>query len=696
MQRVRVPLSGRIIKTGAAAIGGLALQGAIVGSSWADGADIIRSWERDTGSISALDIEIGNVDGDGKIVTVTDFQVSVSLEEIANSISEIVGAKIDAQDQSSEMSYKFKFPSVTFTNLQDDGDRYTADAITADEMQMVANISIDENNSQITNATYSGFAASNLAWAKLPEVEANSSKPVSQFLPVLRAAIDFSFDELKFDNAVAKTTGPNGQNFDLSYGALRMGKTVRGDVSILEGGPVKMNLPIVDPDSDGPMQVMDMEIASFSATDYNYGTLLETLFSPTEGGDNPYRSVIDEMVMTDWKISVPDADIDVSIGNFVMADIGARNPTYDWVSFADEMSAKAIAGEAVEEPSEEEIVKLVAGVYGALSVGKFEISDIKFTAPEAGSGEIDAYGMQDLSADGLGSLYVRGVEFLGHKGEVFKYDESSISGVSFPDLVALMNLEENVKAKNTAEVIKAIPTVRSIVNSGIEMLVPEEDLDFSLGKSELLMKGHIGPVPTEIDIDIDNFVLPVDAMDDEARETFSAMGYERVDASYDMNLRWNEATQDLNITLDTELSQGGRLTGEASLGSIPRIVFEKPDESALFSLFATTFKNLNLRYDDSSLVDRGFEFAARQQGTDAANMKAQFQGLLPIMLSQVAIDPELTANVAAAVKGLIEDGKALKVSAVAATPLPVVALGTAMQSDPASILKSLQIEVGNN
>ncbi|MEM9574676.1 MAG: hypothetical protein AAF870_05545, partial [Pseudomonadota bacterium] len=132
----------------------------------------------------------------------------------------------------------------------------------------------------------------------------------------------------------------------------------------------------------------------------------------------------------------------------------------------------------------------------------------------------------------------------------------------------------------------------------------------------------------------------------------------------------------------------------AKLGSIPRLVFEKPDQTAIFSLFATTLKNLEVEFEDQSIVDRGLGVAASMNGTDPETMKAQLFAITPVILGQFGA-ANLAADVNAALRGVLENGSKLIASATPATPLPLVSLGSLAQSDPAALIQSLNVSVGN-
>ena len=660
----------------------------------ADGADIVNGWISQSESSDIFSVSVDDVAFDGLTskTSVQNLVVNISLGAFAETIAKAFGET--PKEDLSDVSYKISFPDIELTNLQDNGDRYSVGAVRAASMRFDMNMGAAGGGMPPSDGTYSNLSIDQLSWAKLPELPNDPDKPFSQFIPVLRAMIDFSYDEFTLDGATSSSPlAPDGPMMTAEYGPMRLGKTVRGDVSTLELEWFKMTIPIVEPGSENTGEVATITADAMTARDYNYGTMLDTLFAPPSDANGEYKTAIGSIAMDGMNVSVPSEDVEVTIGSFAFEDMGVRTPTRDFVTELETLAVKEKAGEEVDM-SEEEIIELIASIYGAFSIGKFEVTDINVTGPEITTAKVGAYGMTDLSSEGLGSFYVEGIDVGLTNGDVFKYGKSTIENVGFPDLAALAALEKNIEAQNIEEVLKGIPTIGKIENSGLDFQISEEDLKFSLGKSVIETGGHIGPVPTQISIDIDNLNAPVDKMDSEPRQIFEQMGYDFVDISYDLQIGWDESTQDLNIGMDVSLAEGGRLKGSAKLGSIPRLVFEKPDQTAMFSLFATTFKNLEMEFEDQSIVERGLNVAAQMNNTDPEAMKAQIFAIIPIMLGQFGA-ADLAADVTASMRGVMENGSKLIATATPATPLPIVSLGSLAQSDPAALIQSLNVSVGN-
>lgn len=661
----------------------------------ADGANIINGWISESQSSNILSVSAGDVSYSGLTdkTTVQDLRVNISLGGFVEAIGNAFGEMPEGADLK-DASYDIIFPDIELTNLVDAGDRYSVDAVRAVAMNFDMDMGSAAGEIPPTKAVYQDLSIDALSWAKLPELANDPDKPLSQFLPVLRAMIDFSYDEMTIASATSLSpVGENGPSMSAEYGAMRLGKTIRGDVSTLDLDGFTMTLPIVPEDGGEAFATATVNVGAITARDYNYGTMLDTLFAPASGEPGEYKTAIGAIALESMNIAVPSAEVEVNIDSFVFEDMGVRTPAVDFISELESLALKERAGEEVDMP-EEEIIELVASIYGAFSIGKFEVAGINATGPEIETAKLGSYGMSDLSAAGLGSFYLEGVDVALTNGDVFKYGKSTIENVVFPDLAALIAVEKNIEAQNTVEVLKAIPIIGKIENSGLDFQISEEDLKFSLGKSLLEMGGHIGPVPTTINVEVDNLKVPVNKMDDEPRQVLEQMGYEFIDASYDLQIAWDEATQDLNISMDTELVDGGRLSTNATLGSIPKLVFEKPDQTAVFSLFATTLKTLDMEFEDQSIVERGLGFAAQMNNTDPETMKAQLFAITPIVLGQFGA-AELAADVNAALRGVVENGSKLIATAAPTTPLPLISLGSLAQSDPAALIQSLNVSVGN-
>lgn len=652
--------------------------------------DIIEGWVSEAAGNAVMEVSYGTIDhdtSDGR-TTVTDLTVTLALDELAETFAAQIGVEEDAAMSEGGISYTIRFPSIAFDDLESADGYLSASLVEADTMELDVTIEVDDAELGDSSVTYEGLRATDLRWAEMPAIQDDAARPISRFVPLMRAAIDVSFSEMSVASATATSAMPEDEGEIVQeFGAMRLRDAERGDIAEMVIDSFAMTAP--DPETG---QTFSIEAGSIRASDYNYGTMIDVLLGDAETPD--YVVAIGAMEMNNLRVSVPEEEFSLSIADISADDIGVRSPSMPILPFADSL-VLAFQADPDFEPDTAELIGFIGAIYGSMRLGAFEVSDIEVEFPEIQSGSIAAYGLRDLSAEGLGSLYLRGVDFTGLDGELIRYDDFEIADVGFPSLQALVRIgmmtDEGLEPPIDL-ILQAIPTVGRIVNSGIRVVIPNEDADFALDGSVLEMTDHIGPIPTRIATSLEGLQVNVADLEDEARDMFAGLGYERLSISSDLLARWDPETSDLFIDGSADLEDGGRLEFDGTIGSVQRLIFERPDETGVMALLGATFKAFNARFEDDSIVERGMEFAGAEQGVPPETVRAQILAIVPVALAELG-DAELAASATEAVSQLLENGAPMAVSVIAPAPLPIVALGMSLQGNPASILDALEIEV---
>ena len=102
--------------------------------------------------------------------------------------------------------------------------------------------------------------------------------------------------------------------------------------------------------------------------------------------------------------------------------------------------------------------------------------------------------------------------------------------------------------------------------------------------------------------------------------------------------------------------------------------------ASMAGLESMTLDKATIRFDDNSIIDKGFEFAAAQQGTSAKQLKMQTKGLLAMgtMMAQGSgIDPEIASELITALGDFLDKpGSTLVIEADPGTATPLMSLQT--------------------
>lgn len=644
--------------------------------------EIVEGWIAQAGSFDWLDVRHAGVSHDAASGTTTVEQLEISIE-----MSDLPGGTTDGESDSVDLSYSFTFPSLVFEGLDVDGGYFVADRIQADELLIDFQIDSERQGSSSTTGSYDGLSATNPRWARLPEIEDDPARPISRFYPLAAALVDVSFDALEFGTLelVSETSEPP-MTTTMRYGAGSVGATERGNISTMSIDGIWVSGSGEGDDSEAI--AFEMEIGSVEAGQYNYGDMVR-LFDPEAGpgtGDEPFETMSGWFSAADWTISAE--EVEVTIENWRMEDIGGRRPTLPVLARAD---ALFLAAEDDEEPDPIEVIELVSATYGAFRLGLMETTGLAFEADEF-SGTLASAGIAGISSDGIESIYYRGLEAGDAEGDMnIALGDFTISDLGFPSLAALIALEEAQETGDVDTMMRAIPTLGGISVSDLMVDMPFI-AELSLARASLTMADHIGPIPTRIATLVDHLRMPTWMIDDQdALETFDALGYDEIAASQELALDWEEAGETIKLVSSTTLEEGGTFDLNATFGGIPRGALENP-MSLMFVAFGITLNEASALFTDASLTDRVLSMLAEDQGTDLETMRAQAAGIVPFLVAALQ-RPDFLTMVTAAAGAFLENPGTLRIDMRPDEPVPVLQLVEASETDPGLVVDLLNMEV---
>jgi hypothetical protein len=395
--------------------------------------EIVEGWIAQAGGFDWLEVSHAGVSHDAASGTTT-----IERLEIAIDLSDLPGGTTEGESDRVDLSYSFTFPTLVFEGLDVDGAYYVADSIQADALLIDMQIDSEQQGTSSTTGSYDGLSATRLRWARLPEIEDDPARPVSRFYPLAAALVDVSFEAMEFGTLelVSETSEPQ-MTTTIRYGAGTVGATESGNISTMSVDGIWVSGAAED--DDAAAMAFEMEIGTVEAGQYNYGDMVR-LFDPEAApgsGDESYETMSGWFSAADWTISAQ--DVEVTIEEMRMEDLGGRRPTVPVLARADEIFVAAT--EEGAEPDPTEVAELVSAFYGAFSLGLAETSGIEVSFDEY-RGSIDAVGVAGLSAGGIESIHYRGFEASDSAGDVeVRLGDFTISDFRFPSLAALIGFE---------------------------------------------------------------------------------------------------------------------------------------------------------------------------------------------------------------------------------------------------------------
>lgn len=203
--------------------------------------------------------------------------------------------------------------------------------------------------------------------------------------------------------------------------------------------------------------------------------------------------------------------------------------------------------------------------------------------------------------------------------------------------------------------------------------------------------------------------------DQQSRKVIEALGYQNISGSMEIGGSWQPSDGKVvlsryDITVDDAGTFGmsfdfsGYTTDFIkSLQEMQKKMADKPegaDNSAegmamLGLLQQLTFNGASVRFTDDSLTNKILEYVAKQQGMSPKDVANQAKAIVPFGMAQLN-NPELTAQVTAAVSTYLDNPKSIEIAARPSSPVPFALIMAGAMSNPADLTKTLGVSVRAN
>ncbi len=203
--------------------------------------------------------------------------------------------------------------------------------------------------------------------------------------------------------------------------------------------------------------------------------------------------------------------------------------------------------------------------------------------------------------------------------------------------------------------------------------------------------------------------------DPKSKEMIDALGYQTISGNIKVGGSWQPSDGKMqlsqyDITVDNAGTfgmtfdvSGYTMEFVKSLQEMQKKMADKPagaDNSAegmamLGLLQQLTFNGASIRFDDDSLTNKILDYAAKQQSMTPKDIANQAKAIVPFGMAQLN-NPELTAQVSAAVNKFLDDPKSLEIAAKPASPVPFALLMANGMANPLELPKTLGLSVTAN
>lgn len=676
-----------------AALGGSVFSAALLipnfGFAAGEGPTIVDRWVEESKSYSFVDMSHQGLsyDESSDVTSVNGFKLVFSPD---------FKSLLPEDEDAPKFSYVIEIPTLRYSALSENSTRYFFDSVEADEINVSYSVEggpVELQNSEVSG-TYFGLISTAADWSKLPEIVDDPAKPISKYYPLVAAFVDMNMASFSIAGSELTQSVDADTILKTQYGSIEISDMKSGDYSsLLIDGMKVVSVSNSNADQAEPAFELMVDIDRLEGGAYNGGTLVRQFDPtlPTSQRNTPFKTLLGSLAITGTKLAVEDI-AKMSLEEISYSDWGVRPPSVPLLALADEMYLEATSGG--KEPDEMEIVRLAASFYSMFRIGSFDMTGFDIDVDDTENAtqftaQFASFRLADLWSAGLGELSYKGFLAEG-EGNRVKLDLFQLADIGFPTLEALMDIERASDQMDINAIIAALPTLGMIEVSGVDVSIKDEP-GFKLGLNRLEMGDFIGRLPTRASLTMENLEFNVADLEDEARESLSAMGYERMNLSYALSLVWDEASEILSLISRNSVEDGATLDADIEIGSVPRAVFEDP-ATAQNALAFLTFNAASVVFNDNSIVDRAIEATASKQGKSAEQLKQELMGALPFLMGALK-KPDFVNEVASAVSDLLAESDSLVATAKPDQPVSVMQVIAGGAAAPGTLVDLLKVEV---
>ncbi len=457
------------------------------------------------------------------------------------------------------------------------------------------------------------------------------------------------------------------------------GSDLKGQITIREGGDDV---------------AFDYHVDSYSGKNISMAGYMEFMFPKEKSSaEAPMIKMAEYATISGFKMT-GEKGIDFSIETILMNDFRMRPLPLDELVKLDEDSM-----------GEEKAVELISEMLGIFKIGSMEMKDMRF-ATEFG----EHMTLESVKGKGVG--YVGSDEFSINKLSIGNIPESEVSpvdafsmetmsftGFDFEEFIKAaipfsMLPEEEQQARALELIIKLPPSMSyriaeiKLEKNG-EVVASLDEYSGSIDLQPGTLYGDSEFAIEALDISLD--IIP----DETVQGIFDALGYDRFGASISGKFSFEEDGGRLSYgPINVEIEEGGTLEGKVILIGLRPEMMATP-EQAMAAMAGISLSDVNLSYQDNSLVERGLNLVASQSGMEVEQARGIVlqTGMMGLTLFAGTEFGESASN---ALATFMNEPGTLSIARQSAQPVPVMQVILLGQMEPQSVPELLKLTVSAN
>lgn len=366
---------------------------------------------------------------------------------------------------------------------------------------------------------------------------------------------------------------------------------------------------------------------------------------------------------------------DAAVADRLKAALGAQGVDISWTGVTGDNSSMVLQGVSVKPAAEKE----------ALPIG-----DVKL------EGVTEANGGFDIATISTSAF------------------EHSKDGVTL-NLTPFVIHDANIPAEGATGLLGSMMMYKSAELENLTVKVADKTA-FSVDGVAVQITPPADGKAMEFSATTEKFNADLTLVDDpKSKEAINALGYQNISGNIDIGGTWQPSDGKMDLSkYDISVENAGTLGMTFGLGGytvdfvksmqeMQKKLAAQPegaDNSAqgmamLGLLQQLSFNSASIRFDDDSLTGKVLEYVGKQQGMSAKDIANQAKAIVPFGMAQLN-NPELTAEVTAAVGKYLDDPKSLEISAEPPAAVPFALIMAGAMSNPLDLPKTLGVHVKAN
>lgn len=600
-----------------------------------------------------------------------DLAVRYDALEVSGGTAVIQGLSIvDAATQNGAL-----FTTVAITGYQPmPPNGFAADTITIDRVQARTG----EVQFRIVDVAFTDL--------KLPETgfTFDPEQPFTSVIGMFGLAADMTLGEARIGR-IDLLDAANPEDVLVSYQDYVVSGLAEGRIESFSAGPMVMATPVED-------ETFSIIIDRVSSEGIDFGAMVGVLDPATYAGgpaDRTWRTVLEHARYDNIVIAGPDVQLRVramEVEDFRMR--ASEQPLTGLLDLA--MTWAPSSSPEVAANLEEQMASSFVDLLSQYGFGRFSVEGLDIYSGDFDRFHLGEFHIADLSLDGLGEIGFSDLDVVvGGEGWA-TLDRFAIGGIAFPD-EALLRSAILVGIEGI-DPTALVPTLEYIEAEGLAFAASGQ-LPIALDRAQLQLGGHLGPYPTEVQLDIEGLRAPL-SLAGEDLAVLAQLGITQLELDFGLDVSWEEATETLSVNdLTLRIAEAGSISASAELTGITRKMLENSQEME-DNAENIRLSGLRLTAVDEAFVDRVFRWAAEGDELPVEEFRERFIRTLPLLIG-LSLGDTLAEAVTPTIQDFLRNPGTLAVVAAPPMPVPLEALMEVIDRAPEQLAELLGLSIVN-